>query len=176
MDLQKAIDDISNKAGESVEVTVGTPESNETPAVDTEVNVGIGSMDSNVSASIDQAISNVGMTPEGGATAETSAAVGAAAVEAPVVTESATPAVAETTNMENAPTEANPEVSGENKDVKLQVAEALLPVIDRANLDDNAKAEVFQMLWDNGNRDTKVIAGMIKGANPDMLSEMWKSL
>ena len=174
MDLQKAIDDMSNK-GESVEVTVGTPESNDAPAAGTE-NVGIGSMDSSVSASIDQAISNVGIAPESGATAETSAAVGAAAVEAPIVTENPAPAATETPSTEGAPAGTTPEVNSENKDVKLQVAEALLPVIDQASLDDNAKGEVYRTLWDSGNRDTKVIAGMIKGANPDMLSEMWKSL
>ena len=188
MDLQKAIDQISNKTGESVEVTVGAPSVSEasggatsesgaqpaageaTPAA-TE-GVGIGSMDSSVSASIDQAISNVGMSAEGTA-AETPAGAEAATtttaapeVAAPVVEPAGTAEVPA----------AGAEVATENKDAKVKLAEALLPVIDQADLDDGAKAEVYRVLWDNGNRDAKVISGMIKGADPKTLSEMWKAL
>ncbi len=171
MDLQKAIEQISN-AGESVAVNVGTsgnvgavPVASEQPA-----SVGIGSMGDSVSESINQAISNVGMSPEGTA--------GNTANEAPAPVSSVENTVAEAPVVENAET-TTPEVQVENKDAKIMLAEALLPKLKEIDgLRDDEKNEIYRVLWDNGNRSTEVISEMIRGAaeNPDELVKMWKAL
>ena len=174
MDLQKAIDQISNKTGESVDVTVGAPGGvAENPADEASVNegiapasanVGIGSMDDSVSASINQAISNVGMGSEG--TAETEGVSVPVAVNANVTENVAAPPTETVTapSATEVATVATPEVGGDFQSERKEAIEALLPVLGQADLDASEKFGIYEEAATGGNREQAVISGMVSAA------------
>ncbi|MDO5480850.1 MAG: hypothetical protein Q4F60_00665 [Candidatus Saccharibacteria bacterium] len=172
MDLQKAIDQISNKTGESVDVAVGAPGGAAENVVDAApvdeagsapANVGIGSMEDSVSASINQAISNVGMSPEG--------TTGMGGMAVPVAVNASAPEsvaapteVSAAASMPEAVATATPEVGGDFQSVRKEAIEALLPVLGQAELDASEKFGIYEEVATGGNRDQAVISGMVAAA------------
>lgn len=163
MDLQKAIDQISNNnAGEGMEAQNGgeVAPAEAAPVAETET-MGIGSMEDSVSASINQAISNVGMGAENVETpaAETAPMGGAMPVETAAV--GATPEVAPVTAEA---TMATPEVSGDFQSVRKEAIDALLPILGQTDLEASEKFGIYKEAASGGNRNQAVISGMVEAA------------
>ena len=109
---------------------------------------GIGSMDANVSASIDSAISSIGepTNDSSNATEGSEAATGSTAEAAGSVAET-TPSensAAETPAVEAASPEASSEVSGDLVNVKKDALKELVPLLDKTELSDEKKFEVYE--------------------------------